>query len=75
MDKFTILCVTVFQLLAKEYGTDHFDFSLHCGVLKIGFSKYVVELNFFSTQDFVMLTVYRDRCCSSDLVKAFNSRK
>lgn len=85
MDKFTTLCITVFQLLAKEYGTNHFDFSLHCDVLKIGFSKYVVELNFFSTQDFVMLTVYRDRCCSSkpnhvlteieDLVKAFNSRK
>lgn len=84
MDKFTILCVTVFQLLAKEYGTDHFDFSLHCNVLKIGFSKYVVELNFLSTQDFVMLTVYRDRCCSSDsnhvlteiedLVKAFNRK-
>lgn len=85
MDKFTILCVTLFQLLAKEYGTDHFDFSLHCNVLKIGFSKYVVELNFLSTQDFVMLTVYRDRCCNSesnhvlteieDLVKAFNNRK
>lgn len=85
MDKFTILCVSVFQLLAKEYSTDHFDFSLHCDVLKIGFSKYVVELNFLSTQDFVMLTVYRDRCCSSepnhvlteieDLVKAFNNRK
>lgn len=85
MDKFTILCVSVFQLLAKEYGTDHFDFSLHCDVLKIGFSKYVVELNFLSTQDFVMETVYRDACCSSepnhvlteieDLVKAFNNRK
>lgn len=85
MDKFTILCVSVFQLLAKEYGTDHFDFSLHCNALKICFSKYVVELNFLSTQDFVMLTVYRDRCCNSepnhvlteieDLVKAFNNRK
>lgn len=84
MDKFTTLCITVFQLLAKGYGTDGFDFSLHCNVLKIGFSKYIVELNFFSTQNYVLKTVYCDRCCSSDpnhvlteiedLVKAFNRK-